>query len=221
MVNRPLVYHWVAFYNDGTSYHQYNPQTFEINKFIGIDKDKLIKFGLFPFSVDFARNIKQANPEEAIAPLEFLPVYEIILNRDERLIYYRDVFISTETYHICKKCGNEFFYNVVNSKIIIEKDDSKGYRLEKCPICPNCGAYDYYECKNCHKVFNLFNDADYGMCQDCGREKGYLERISVTSGTYSREKRWIEYYLGKQSTIQGKNIKFILKIKENGDCEIL
>jgi len=219
MSDRPLVYQWIAHYNDGTSYPQFDTESYEENSFIKIDKDKLIKFGIYPFKKDFAYKVSK---KQSVVSLGFLPIYEINIENEERLIHYRQVFISQETFHICQKCKKEFKFSYAHSFKIKLKDSKLGIKMDEvCPVCPHCGAKDYYKCNSCGKVLETFNESSFGMCPDCDRSKGYLERKNITSGSHSREKRWIDYYLGKQSTIQGRNVKFILKIKENGDCEVL
>jgi len=219
--SRPLVYQWIAHYNDGTGYPQFDTKTGKENSFLDIDKDRLIKFGLYHIKKEQADIINKSG-NNSVVSLEFLPTYEIKLKDYERVIYYRDVFISQEAFHRCRTCNKEFHYDGILRHVLKEKDLKLGIkRAETCPICPHCGSHDYFKCRNCGKIFNTYNEADYGMCQDCGRLNGYLERIVLTSGSLSRERRWIEYYIGKQSTIQGTNIKTILKIKENGNCTIL
>lgn len=220
MSNRPLVYYWIAHYNDGTSYLQFNPLTYKENKFEGIDNNRLIKFGLYPFSKKLAEGVsKEGNKSVSI---EFLPNFEINVDGGYRVIYYRDVFISQESFHICKKCRQKFNFSGKPSFIIKGKDNKIGIkRDEVCAICPHCNARDYYECKECGRKFETFNDAESGMCPDCGRAKGYLKKIKITSGSHSTEKRWIEYYIGKQITVRGTNVKFLMKVQENGNTEIL
>jgi len=215
MSNRPLVYHWIAYYDDGIKLPQYNEECME-NRFIDIDQERLVKFGLYPFSKELAKGVRKIGDD--VVSIEILPSYEIELNKDKRLIYYRDVFISQEEFHICKKCKKEFKYTGIQ-KHLVKKGVGK-YKDEYVPICPHCGAHDYYECKKCQRRFETFDDASQGMCPDCGREHGYLKRIVLTSGSYGREKKWIEYYLGYQILVKGINHKVIFKIKENGDCFI-
>lgn len=206
MTQTPLVYFWIAHYSDGNALPQYDPNTFRENSFKDIQHDKLIKFGLYPFNRDLASGVR--NTGQAVINIPILPIYEVNLNSDKRLIYYRDVFISQEEYHFCKKCNKEFRYGSDSPKI--ESNYSS-------PICPNCGAHDIFVCKRCKQEYKRFEDAKFGMCE-CG---SHLKRQRVTSGQYNREKRWIEYYLGTQQLVNGTNIKNLLKISERGDCEVI
>jgi len=204
---RPLVYYWIAEFNDNTKLNQFDLDTYLEHAFKDINQDKLIKFTLIPFTKQLADGVTSKGNEARCIP--FLPKYEININSDRRLIYYRDVFISQEEYHLCRKCNKEFYY--VKDKIQTIKS------IYPSPICPNCGAHDIFKCKSCSKIYERFEDAPFHMCK-CG---AHLERIRLTSGRFGKEKRWIDYYLGYQSTISGKNIKFLMKILENGDCEII
>jgi len=204
--NRPLVYYWIAQYDDGTCLPQYNPITYLENRFSDIEQDKLIKFGLYPFDKELAEGITKKGIDPVVS-IPFLPKYEINLDNDRRLIHYRDVFISHEEYHLCRKCGKEFEFSSTSPKT-----NSK----YSSPICPNCNSHDLFICKSCGKEYQRFEDAKFGMC-DC---KGHLKRERFTSGQYSREKRWIEYFLGYQTKVKGNNYKTLLKIDERGDSII-
>ena len=207
MVTGPaLRYYWVAYYNDGTKLSQFDPITFKEYAFSDIDAAKLVKFALYPFTSQQAKNITAKGNLAISVPI--LPIIEINLSDGKRLIYYRDVYVSQEEYHFCRACNKEFYFGN-NSKTTQSKYSS--------PICPYCGSHDIYKCKKCGKIFNIFEDARFGMCS-CG---GHLDRIRLTSGQYVREKRWIEYYVGYQTLVNGINHKVLLKINEQGDIELI
>jgi len=206
-MQRPLVYQWIARYENGTGWSQFDPKTYTENPFSIIEQDKLKKFGLYPLTRELEEGLRKNNIETRAIP--FLPKYEINIDKNKRLIYYRDVFISHENYHLCKNCNKEYFYGKNSPKLENTKYSS--------PICPNCGSHDLFVCKNCKKEFKRFEDAKFQMC-DCG---AHLNRIRITSGQYSRERRWIEYYLGYQTIVKGANTKFLLKIDERGDSIII
>jgi len=208
MTQRPLVYYWIAQYSNGTALPQYDPYTFRENSFGEIQQDKLIKFGLYPFPRNLVDGIRKKN-NDSVVSIPFLPIYEINLNKNKRLIHYRDVFISQETYHRCGKCNKEFSYSPKTSKSL----DS----VLSSPICPHCGAHDLYICKSCKKIYQRFEDAKRGMCE-CG---SHLNKEVVTSRQYNKERRWIYYYLGYQTLINGINHKVLMRIQENGDSLIL
>ena len=205
--NRPLVYLWIARYNDGTELYQFDKTTFKENAFGDIDQAKLVKFGLYSIPKDMEAGIKKAgNP---VVSIPFLPTYEINLTGNRRVIYYRDVFISQEEYHSCLKCNREFLYGA-NSPKISSKYPS--------PICPNCGAHDLFICKSCGHEAERFEKTSNGLCSKC---QSHMDRVKITSNQYSREKRWNHYILGAQETVNGKNFKFMMRIKESGDCEVV
>ena len=51
----PLVYFWIATYNDGTALAQFDPETGLPNKFTDIDQSRLKTLGWYPFSPKFHR----------------------------------------------------------------------------------------------------------------------------------------------------------------------
>ena len=206
MTQNTLVYFWIAHYSDGTSLPQFNPIDYHEYSFNDIEQDKLVKFGLYPFSKDLAMGVRKTG--QSVVSIPILPIYEVNLNDDKRIIHYRDVFISQEEYHFCNNCRKEFKYNKKN------KIESK----YSSPICPHCDSHDLFICKNCGHIHKRFEDAKFGMCNKCG---AHLKRKRITSGQHHREKRWIEYYLGTQQIVNGSNVKFLLKISENGDCIII
>jgi len=207
MTNRPLVYFWKAYLVDGSIIPQFDSNTYSENAFSVLEQDKLVKFGLYPFDKKLAKGLRDGGEE--VVSIPFLSEYEINLDNDKRLIYYRDVFISQEEYHLCKKCKKEFKFNSKDSNVIESKYQS--------PICPNCSSHDLFICKACGKEYKRFEDAPYGMCQ-CG---SHLRRERITSGQYNREKRWINYILGYQILIGGINHKMLMCISENGNSKIL
>lgn len=48
---RPLVYMWVAEYDNGEALPQFDPETGKENRFAEIDQSRLCRFGWYPFSV--------------------------------------------------------------------------------------------------------------------------------------------------------------------------
>ena len=202
---RPLVYYWKAHYNDGTYLSQFHPPDYQGEKFDNIDYDRLVKFGLYPFDKELAENVTKHGSEAR--SISILPNYEVNLTGNRRPIYYRDCFIQTEEYRICEKCGAEF------------RATSDMYTNSKypSPICPKCGAHDYFYCPNC-KLEMSFEESFHGMCPKCHK---VLERKIVTSKQYVREKRWNIYNLGYQQIGDNKNITFIMKIDEYGNCTIV
>ena len=203
---RPLVYYWIAYYNDGTKLEQYSPPDYKGKPFTFIDNDKIIKFGIYPFDRDLAERVTKAGTEARSIP--FLPMYEINLTGNRRVIYYRDCFIQIEDYHICRECGKEFK---------VGKDTKWLDSRFPSPICPHCGAHDYFYCEKCGKKYT-FEETHIGTCPICD---GYLKNIKITSEQFSRERRWNLYNIGYQQIADNRNIKFILQIDEQGNCTIV
>jgi uncharacterized Zn ribbon protein len=204
MTNRPLVYYWEAVYNDGTVLSQYD-NNYNVHTFNEILQDKLDKLFLKPFNSEMEKGLN--DKEILVKSIPFLPTFSVSMIDKRRPIYYRDVYISHEEFHMCKECNKEFVYN---SEIV-----ETGGKYSS-PICPNCGSYDYFYCKKCNKRY-LFNETNHGMCPKC---RNYLERRKITSGKYSRERRWIEYIIGAQQTINRRNTQFKLRIDEYGNCNV-
>jgi len=207
MVNvRPLVYHYIAWYNDGSKLEQYGKDLgYHGRKFTDIDNDKLIKFGLYPFDAELAEKVNDAGTP--VRSIPFLPSYEIEFNKNKRLIYHRQCYISQQEYHICDSCKKEFSYGS-NIKTLKSKYSS--------PICPHCGAYDDFYCSVCGKSY-IFEQTSHGLCPKC---KGHLKRRKNTSRQYSREKRWNEYVIGYQQLVNGTNVQCLLTINETGSCKV-
>lgn len=205
MKQRPLVYMWKAIYKDGSIFPQYDDKTFKTNIFKDINVDSLIRLDLIPFTKSIENDLKEKGT--LVKSIPFLPKYSIEIKDDRRPIYYRDVYISQEEYHLCNECKQEFKYSK-NMSSIEGKYPS--------PICPNCGSHDFFFCKKCDRKYN-FEQTSNGLCPLC---KGHLKYNKITSQQYSREKRWIEYIIGAQQTLNGINTQFRLRIDEYGNCNV-
>ena len=199
---RPLVYYYKIYKNNGKVINQYD-ENYKGRNLDDINMDNIVKLGLYPFDEDLASKVNDAGTP--VRSIPFLSSYEINLKPNERMIYYRQAYIQTEEYHLCDKCGKEFAYNS-----LLPTKKSK----YPSPICPHCGAYDNFYCKKCDKEY-IFEETSHGLCPEC---KGHLQRNRYTSKQHSREKRWNEYNIGKQVTINNTNYKTILTISESGDC---
>lgn len=206
--SNPLRFMWIAHFDNGTSLPEFDPFKFTANSFKEVldNEDKVIKFGLYPIPPSLSNGLKSKGINETIS-IPFLPHYEVNLNKYRRLIFYRRTFISNETYHKCLSCNKE--YQNVGIKYTTGEQPS--------PICPNCGAHDIFVCGGCKKEYQRFDDAPNHMCS-CGR---YLSKKAITSIRGGRERRYREYHIGFQETINGINKKYILKIDENGHVEVL
>jgi len=205
----PLRFMWIAHFNDGTSLPEFDPFLFKVHPMGEVFErsDNLIKFGLYPIPPTLANELNKRKIETVVS-IPFFPRYEINLEGDKRLIFYRRNFIHNETYHKCSKCNKEFH---ASPKISSTESIQPSY------ICPSCGAYDIFICKKCKKEYNLIEDAPGYMCS-CG---SYLGRTKTTSKQYGRERRVREHHIGYQETVKGVNKKSILKIDQEGNVEVI
>jgi len=89
-----LVYFWKAFYDDGTEFWQFDRLTGQENLFAEIDQSRLVKFGWFSFSKEFAELCRYQGHDVVAKPL---PSYVVHLRRNQRLIAVRRIFIHYMT----------------------------------------------------------------------------------------------------------------------------
>ena len=57
----PLTHFWIAEYNDGMAVPQFDPEDGHENKFTSLDQGKMVAFGIYPFSRDFADFVTKTN----------------------------------------------------------------------------------------------------------------------------------------------------------------
>ena len=206
----PLVFMWIAHYENGTSLPQFNPKTLKQNHFRDVDVDNVIKFGLYPFSPSLAYKLREKGIDVESNP--FLPKYEINIDGDKRLIgAVARNWVKTSKKHYCKQC---------NKKFDINKDVDYVKSKYSSPICPYCGGHDYWVCRKCGAKIDKWEDFTIPgfFCPECGSRNKKHEVI--TSQLSYEQDRWRLYILGYQQTIDGKNYKTLLYISENGDVEV-
>jgi len=85
---RPLVYFWIAEYNDGTALSQFDPETGKENLFKNIDQSRLKRFGWYPFNWDVAEKIYEAC--NLIVVPSSLPFHVVELEPNDRLVAKRE-----------------------------------------------------------------------------------------------------------------------------------
>jgi len=208
----PVVYYWIAHYDDGSQLAQYEPPDYKPKSIYEIQNDKLVKIGWYPITYDFAAKLNEHGTPAIANP--FLPKVEVNITPPKRYILFMKNFISLERFRVCEACGHMF-----------QATKFFGDEVWTSPICPKCGAHDYWVCKDCGKRYEKFTDTKNtppekggsGHCSECG---GYLELKQVTGRQYSRENRWRLYAVGYQETIGGRNYKVILYVDENGNVEV-
>jgi hypothetical protein len=81
-----LKYFWIAEYNDGNALPQFDPETGIENLFKNIDQTKLIRFGLYPFTMELSKKVNCS---------DFNPfLRKIVINLDgNKLIFKRRNYI--------------------------------------------------------------------------------------------------------------------------------
>jgi hypothetical protein len=92
---RPLVYFWIAEYNDGSALPQFDPETGRENKFSEIDQLKLQRFGWHPFSLKLAQKILKT--EQTVVVPTRNPSYTVTVEEDDKLVAYRTNTIKLHT----------------------------------------------------------------------------------------------------------------------------
>ena len=203
------VYFWIAHYNDGTSLPQYDPYTLDKHVFDEVEKDRLVKFGWYPFPITLAdRLMKEKKLNIKCNP--FLPKYEVEIDDNKRVIGALTTnFIENASYIICPKCGSKFKDDKIK-RINIGANKSQY-------ICPKCGEKPYWKCSSCGMKYDHLKDTDNYHCTKCGHKVGtYWPKFSIMS----EQRRWRIYKLGYQETVNGINKKTIMHIQENGDVEL-
>ena len=92
---RPLVYFWIAEYNNGTALPQFDPQTGKENKFSEINHKKLKHFGWHPFTKELAQRILK-NEKMTVIPSRN-PSYTVTLEKGDKLVAHRTNTIKLNT----------------------------------------------------------------------------------------------------------------------------
>lgn len=225
-----LVFFWIAFYRDGTYLPKYDLETGKGNDFKDIDQNKLDRFGLFPFNVPLAEKINASAGFIVVRAIETLPYFIMKIRDNQRLIYAQRNYIDTFSYQHCNKCGYEWQWMVTHKdgeetdigflthpNYVLQEWENKKYPLAQCP---KCGEFNAVVCTKCGSLIAEMKtkEPDDGnhifKCRKCNIE--FPRYIRMLEGT----KRRLNYLLGYQTTVEGKNIKHILFIGENGVIEM-
>jgi len=85
-----LKYFWIAEYKDGTALPQFDLETGKENLFKDIDQSKIVRFGLYPFTLELSKKIDcgDLNP--------FLPKFVINLSKEDKLFFVRRNYIKIQ-----------------------------------------------------------------------------------------------------------------------------
>jgi hypothetical protein len=84
---RPLVYFWIAEYTDGSALPQFDPETGRENRFSEVDRQKLKRFGWYPFSPNLAQKISKSEKVRVIPTRN--PSYMLTVEKGDMLVAYR------------------------------------------------------------------------------------------------------------------------------------
>ena len=222
----PLVYFWVAIYRDGTCLPQFDFENGKENAFKDIDQTKLEKFGLFPFNDDLA---SKANTyaKMTIATQRSLPYFVLKLEEGQRLINIRRNFLHMFSFYSCDKCGYVWQamkgYSAgtigdaglpIHGDTIIEEESKR-----ETVKCPKCGAYNATQCPDCKSRLEVQKPPEgyvgiYRICPKCKRDFPWFIKMGEDS------KHLTSYIVGYQTTVDGKNAKQLMFIKEDGTINL-
>lgn len=224
----PMVFFWLAIYKDGTSLPQFDFETGILHEFKEIEQDRLDKFGLVPFNVSLAIKACKAAGFRIAIVREGLPFLILKLVKDQRLIYYRRGYIHQFDIDHCEKCNYKWQWMAthkegeisevglpIHPQYVLQEFQGKKFPLVQCP---KCGSYNAILCPDCGTLINEMERKDtkehYFMCPKCKKE--FQRHIKLLHDTM----RKTIYLLGHQTTVDGKNIKNIMFINENGIIEL-
>lgn len=222
-----LVYFWIAFYKDGTCLPQFDIQTGKENSFVDIDQSRLDKFGIFPFTGALALNANRIKGFVVAREVPNLPYFLMPLKENQRLIFVRRNKIHIFTYQHCEKCGYNWQWMeghkeeeptevglLVHSNHVVQKFNGKEYG---CAQCPKCGSFNAIVCPECGTLINEMEregtKEHYFMCPKCKEERP--RHIQFLED----QLRALFYVLGYQTTVDGKNVKQVIFVYEDGTFE--
>jgi DNA-directed RNA polymerase subunit M/transcription elongation factor TFIIS len=232
----PLVYFWIAFYNDGSCLPQFDFETGKTNDFKDVDQYKLVKFGLFPFPKDLSEKANKNSGFEISKVCNNLPYFLQILQRPRRLIYTRRNFIHQFSYQHCMKCGYTYQWMPnhvemvgevglpIHQNYIMEYLESQG-KTFPLPQCPKCKSINHIVCPDCKVLINELKTSPDDKtprkfeCPKCKRE---YPRYIITRDSEIRKTIYLLGYQETTENISGKDVnkKFILFINEDGTIEM-
>jgi hypothetical protein len=225
----PLVFWWIAFYKDGSCLPQFDLETGKENPFISIDQNKLEKFGLFPFNQSLAIKASMVAKMKVAIVKEGLPYFMMQLKENQRLISIRRNYIHLYIYQHCNKCGYDWQWMsghkegevgkvglIIHQNNVVQEWKGKKYGLAVCPKCDMFNSIICPECKDTliNELKREDSEEHYFKCPKCNKE--YPRYIQTVEDTM----RMLIYILGYQTTIDGKNVKHMMFINENGTFEM-
>jgi len=126
---RPLVFFWIAEYENGKALPQFDPETGEENRFIDVDLKHVKRFGWYPFTPKLAVKIEKATGLTVIPSNN--PIYTVTLKNGEQLIAKRHNVIkfnmkggilSRKTFYVLGKVGDKILIITEDGKVISDAD---------------------------------------------------------------------------------------------------
>jgi len=219
-----LVYFWIAFYKDGTCLPQFDIDNGRENAFTDIDQSKLDKFGIFPFTAALALNANRMKGFTVAREVGNMPYFLMKLQENQRLIFIRRNKIHIFTYQHCAKCGYEWQWMgghkeeeltevrlLIHSNHVMQEYRGKQYALAQCP---KCNVFNAIICPDCGTLINEMErqgtKEHYFLCPKCNKEHPrYIQLLED-------QLRTLTYILGYQTTIDGKNVKQVMFLNEDG-----
>jgi hypothetical protein len=132
----PLTYFWIAHYDDGTVLPQFDLDTGKENQFLKVEKNRLVKFGYYPFSVDFGRKIGKAGI--FVIPTNN-PIHEIEIGKFQEIETFRENELGYG-FNNLETTGRNITYalGIKGSKLIKFDEDGKIIYERKCIRCGKC-----------------------------------------------------------------------------------
>lgn len=230
----PLVFFWIAFYKDGTCLPQFDIETGKENAFVDIDQTKLDKFGLFPFTSDLVVKANAARGDIVARKAENLSFFILKLEETQRVINVRRNFINMFSYSKCFKCGFEWQWMrtfkagtigdaglPIYPDCVKEKINGQDRDIVQCPKCKTFNSGFCSECgtqlilKERGRTATVPPRIDlYHFCTKCDKERLWLIKTSEDT------RRQLTYIIGYQITVDGKNVKQLMFIKEDGTISL-
>jgi hypothetical protein len=221
MEYNPLVYQWVAFYENGRVLPQFNPYTGEEHDWCDIDQDSLVKFGLYPFNAELALIL--FNRGVTVHPKN-IEAHEVFLDKGMRLIFVRRQFIKKFTFHSCNRCENKWIAKEGDEWELIAKTVQNGKEHSYTSYkCPKCEAYNVMVCPGCGLIVNKVKGKEKGTFEyECPRclHDGKPTRHPRYISRHGASTRYTKYLLGYQETTNGRNSKFMITIDDNGNVKL-
>lgn len=185
----PPVYFWIAEYSNGRALPQFDPSG-EENKFSMVQRNLLVKFGWYPFSLGLAEKI-HGKSGLIVLPTKN-PVHTVRLNDGEQVIAKRETTVKMFKFRQCGKCGFKWqftradFDPLVNLPTSCESfvedipiQDEKGKHTVKyvSAVCPNCGYHDCNAVMIKDKKVKRFRDEKRATVYILGVAHGKVIRI--------------------------------------------